>query len=75
MFRRTRLPISCSQEKKGRVWQIDEAPDDYTPQSADEQAVLEMIRPEPNPFDELPDSTDEAQAVEEVPVSKSSVVS
>ncbi|HXR65503.1 MAG TPA: hypothetical protein VN729_06255, partial [Ktedonobacteraceae bacterium] len=58
----------------GRVWQIDEAPDDYTPQSADEQAVLEMIRPEPNPFDELPGSTDEAQVVEQAPVSKNSVV-
>jgi hypothetical protein len=59
----------------GRVWQIDEAPDDYTPQSADEQAVLEMIRPESNPFDELPGSTDEAQAVEQAAVSKSSVIS
>jgi hypothetical protein len=36
----------------GCVWQIDTAPAHYIPQSADEKAILEMIAPEPNPFNE-----------------------
>ena len=36
----------CYVIRKGVVWQIDETPDDYTPQSEDETAVLELMHPE-----------------------------
>lgn len=44
--------------RNGNVWQIDEAPAGYMPQSDDEKAVLAMIHPEHGPsFDEERDST------------------
>jgi hypothetical protein len=50
----------------GTVWQIDDAPTGYLPQSADEASVLAMIHPEHNPVDsdhdQPPEETEASEA-------------
>lgn len=48
--------------RNGNVWQIDEAPEDYVARSDEEKAILDMIRPEENPFDETYTSSDEKRS-------------
>jgi hypothetical protein len=48
----------------GNVWQIDEAPTDYIPQSAEEKAVLEMLLPEANPPGDQQDPSDKGQSID-----------
>jgi hypothetical protein len=58
----------------GTVWQIDEAPADYTPRSAEEQEILHMIQFEPNPFDDRADAAAGSDP-EAVPVHSESALS
>ena len=53
----------------GNVWQIDEAPADYIARSDEEKAVLEMIAPEPSPFEEAQTSSDASQQASSVKTS------
>ncbi|HEX7733921.1 MAG TPA: hypothetical protein VF458_03635 [Ktedonobacteraceae bacterium] len=49
----------------GCVWQIDSAPPGYTSQSADEDAVLEMLLPEGNFFDSRSDAQNRDSSISE----------
>lgn len=48
----------------GHVWQIEQAPVGYVARSEEEKAVLGMIQPEPNPFEDQPGAGHEKQSME-----------